>query len=641
MEGREMRDTTTIMGLIRERGRKGLPLERVYRLLYNPELYLTAYGKIYRNAGAMTQGATEETVDGMSQAKIATIVKALRDGMYRWAPVRRTYIPKKNGKMRPLGMPTWSDKLVQEVMRMILEAYYEPQFSDHSHGFRPERGCHTALQEVYHNWVGTTWFIEGDISQCFDKLDHDILLSILRERIHDEQFIALIGGLLKAGYLEEWKLNKTLSGTPQGGIISPILANIYLDKLDKYVEETLMPEHTRGERRRPNFRYQSLAVRAREQRRIGNWKAAHRLKRRMQQMPSIDTSDPKYRRLRYVRYADDFLLGFAGPKIEAEEMKKQLEEVLRGKLKLELSQAKTLITHARTKAAKFLGYEIHTLQSDTKHDRRRQRSINGGIGLRVPERVIREKCLRYMRKKKAIHRAELLQESDFTIMAHYQTEYRGLVEYYRSAYNLSALSNLAWVMEKSLTKTLAHKFKVTVSEVYDRYEASVLIDKRPYKVLRVVRKREGKTPLIAQWGGISLKWDMKAVLDDQPQRIFGRRTELEKRLLVNACEYCGSTEHIEVHHLRGLKDLKKYTGREKPEWVKMMAARQRKTMVVCRTCHEDITLGRPMRRKKTDTGFMNVKPKARKGQVHKQVMLESRVRGNPQARFGGGRSEKE
>ena len=168
MEGREMRDTNTILGLIRERGRKGLPLERVYRLLYNPELYLTAYGKIYRNAGAMTPGATEETVDGMSQAKIATIIKALRDGVYRWTPVRRTYIPKKNGKMRPLGMPTWSDKLVQEVVRMILEAYYEPQFSDHSHGFRPERGCHTALQEIYHNWVGTTWFIEGDISQCFD-----------------------------------------------------------------------------------------------------------------------------------------------------------------------------------------------------------------------------------------------------------------------------------------------------------------------------------------------------------------------------------------------------------------------------------------------------------------------------------------
>src|SRR5215469_9893923 len=183
MEGREMRDTDTILGLIRERGRKGLPLERVYRLLYNPELYLTAYGKIYRNAGAMTPGATEETADGMSQAKIATIVKALRDGAYRWTPVRRTYIPKKNGKMRPLGMPTWSDKLVQEVVRMILEAYYEPQFSKHSHGFRPGRGCHTALGEITRHWRGVKWYIEGDLVQCFDRLDHTVLLGILSEQL--------------------------------------------------------------------------------------------------------------------------------------------------------------------------------------------------------------------------------------------------------------------------------------------------------------------------------------------------------------------------------------------------------------------------------------------------------------------------
>ena len=239
---------------------------------------------------------------------------------------------------------------------MILEAYYEPQFSDHSHGFRPERGCHTALREVYRDWVGTTWFIEGDISQCFDKLDHHILLTILREGIHDEQFIALISGLLKAGYLEDWRFHKTLSGSPQGGIVSPNLANIYLNKLDKYVEGIQFPANTRGKKRRPNSKYQSLQRRAREKRRQGNWEAADELKRRMQQMPSIDPSDPKYRRLKYVRYADDFLLGFSGPRAEAEEIKQQLEKFLGENLKLELSQTKTLITHARTEAARFLGY---------------------------------------------------------------------------------------------------------------------------------------------------------------------------------------------------------------------------------------------------------------------------------------------
>lgn len=218
---RVMRETNSILGLIHERGKKGLPLERVHRLMYNPSLYLTAYGKIYRNKGAMTEGVTEETVDGMSLGKIETIIKALRDDTFRWKPARRVYIPKKNGKLRPLGLPGWSDKLVQEVIRLPLNAYYERQFSDHSHGFRPERGCHSALREIK-KWDGTAWFIEGDISKCFDKLDHQILLSILRENIHDERFIQLISELLETGYLEDWKYHATLSGTPQGGVLTPL-----------------------------------------------------------------------------------------------------------------------------------------------------------------------------------------------------------------------------------------------------------------------------------------------------------------------------------------------------------------------------------------------------------------------------------
>src|ERR1700676_2468692 len=167
-----MRNANTILELIRKRGKKGLPLERVYKLLFNKDLYLMAYGKIYRNKGALTHGVTDETPDGMSLKKIGAIIEALRYERYQWLPARRTYIPKKNGKKRPLGMPVWSDKLVQEVVRLILEAYYEPQFSDHSHGFRPKRGCHTALSEVQKTWKGTIWFIEGDISKCFDSFDH-------------------------------------------------------------------------------------------------------------------------------------------------------------------------------------------------------------------------------------------------------------------------------------------------------------------------------------------------------------------------------------------------------------------------------------------------------------------------------------
>jgi retron-type reverse transcriptase len=213
-----MRKADTIIGLISERGKKGLPLERVYKLLLNRNLYLEAYGKIYRNAGAMTHGVTDETPDGMSLEKIDAIIEALRYERYEWFPARRVYIPKKNGKRRPLGMPVWSDKLVQEVIRTLLNAYYEPQFSEHSHGFRPERGCHTALREIYQRWAGTTWFIEGDISMCFDKLDHELLLKVLEEKIQDGRFIKLMKELLDAGYLEDWTFNQTLSGVPQGGL---------------------------------------------------------------------------------------------------------------------------------------------------------------------------------------------------------------------------------------------------------------------------------------------------------------------------------------------------------------------------------------------------------------------------------------
>jgi group II intron reverse transcriptase/maturase len=385
-----MRDAETVLGIIHERGKQGLPLEDVYRQLYNPNLYLLAYGRIYHNKGAMTPGATEETVDGMSRVKIEAIIDELRHERYRWTPVRRVYIEKKNStKERPLGIPTWSDKLTQEVLRLILEAYYEPQFSPTSHGFRPDRGCHTALREIYHTWVGTKWFIEGDIAQCFDTLDHSVLVSILREKIHDNRFIRLLEHLLRAGYLEKWRYHATLSGSPQGAVVSPILANIYLDKLDRFVEQTILPKYTRGDRRRTNPEWQHLQQRAQRLRKQGRPEEARQARRQMQQVPSLDVNDPDYRRLRYVRYADDWLLGFSGPRCEAEDIKREIGRFLRDHLKLELSEAKTLITHARTGTARFLGYDITGLHHDRKLDRRGHRCINGQIGLAISPTVNR------------------------------------------------------------------------------------------------------------------------------------------------------------------------------------------------------------------------------------------------------------
>jgi group II intron reverse transcriptase/maturase len=319
-----MRSAETILGIIRERGSRGLPLEDVYRQLFNPNLFLLAYGKVATNAGALTPGTTDETADGMSLKRIQAIIDRLRSERYRWTPVRRVYIEKKGStSKRALGIPTWSDKLLQEVLRLILEAYYEPQFSPRSHGFRPGRGCGTALTTIYQAWQGAKWFIEGDISACFDSLSHPVLLSILREKIHDNRLLRLIENLLKAGYLEDWRYHKTLSGSPQGGIVSPILSNIYLDRLDSFVDDILIPANTRGRQRAVYAPYDHVAHQIMRARRYGDTARLPELRKEQRRLPSGDPRDPNYRRLGYVRYADDFLLGFAGPRKEAEHIKRQ------------------------------------------------------------------------------------------------------------------------------------------------------------------------------------------------------------------------------------------------------------------------------------------------------------------------------
>src|SRR6188472_2988051 len=276
-----MQTAEVVLSVLRERGRKGLPCAQLYRQMFNRDLYLLAYGNIYSNQGAMTPGVSEETADGMSEEKIEQVIGLMRQEKYRFSPARRVYIPKKNGKLRPLGMPTWSDKLVGEIVRLLLEAFYDPQFPDSSHGFRKSRGCHTALREIGDTWTGTTWFIEGDISDCFGSLDHDILLGILAEKIHDNRFLRLIRNMLKAGYLEDWDYHEMLSGCPQGGVVSPILSNIYLHKLDEFVEQELIPQYTRGTSRRKNPGYSRIQKRLKDAKGQGNRAEARNLKKQL------------------------------------------------------------------------------------------------------------------------------------------------------------------------------------------------------------------------------------------------------------------------------------------------------------------------------------------------------------------------
>lgn len=589
-----MRRAETLLNIIRKRGQRGLPVKDAYRLLYQRDLYLRAYGKIYRNEGAMTPGVNTETVDGMSLKKIDAIIEALRYERYRWTPVRRIYIPKKNGKRRPLGLPTWSDKLLQEVIRLILEAYYEPKFSDSSHGFRPKRGCHTALRRVMQQGSATKWFIEGDLSSCFDRIDRGVLLNIVGESFLDNRFLRLMNGLLKAGYLEEWKFQTTYSGVPQGSVLGPVLSNIVLDRLDKYVEKHLIPAYTCGQRRKTYPPYVRLTMQAWKARQNGTWELAAALRKQAQRMPSRDPNDPNFRRLWYTRYADDFLLGLTGTKKEAKQVKQKLKEFIQNELKLELNEEKTLITHARDETARFLGYEVHILHADDKHDHRKQRCINGSIGLRIPMQVKRKYYAKYMRKGKPAHLAQRIHDDAYSTIAQYQSEYRGIAQYYRMAYNLHTLSELKWVMEVSLVKTLANKFKTSCSKIYRRYGTTIPTIEGDRKViLASVKRKPPKEPLVAYFGAVSLIWNKWAVINDQPTKlIWNHRSEVVQRLLAQKCELCGSTENIEVHHVRKLSDLQHQGSKTPPEWKRRMIARRRKTLVVCQSCHEDIHYGR-------------------------------------------------
>ena len=580
-----MQETEVVLGVLRERGRKGLPCTQLYRQMSNRDLYLTAYGNIYSNQGAMTPGASEETADGMSEGKIEQIIGLMRNERYRFSPARRIYIPKKNGRLRPLGLPSWSDKLVGEVVRLLLEAIYEPQFSRWSHGFRRNRGCHTALRDIQNTWTGTTWFIEGDISDCFGSLDHEILLGILAEKIHDQRFLRLIRNMLKAGYLEDWKYRDSLSGCPQGGVVSPILSNVYLDKLDKFVEQELIPQYTRGTRRKCNPEYDRIQYQLARARKHGDRAAARDLEKQLRSLPASDPMDPGYRRLKYTRYADDHILGFIGPKAEAEEIKAKLAKFLRETLGLELNQQKTLITHARSQRARFLGYDI-TVQYSRDKITGGRRTVNGTIALRVPRDVIKAQSARYRRRGKPSHRPRLQNLDDYDIVRKYGAEYAGVVNYYLLARDVYRLTTLRWNAESSMLRTLARKHRSSVAKMAARHKAKVETSNGLRTCFEARKHREGKKDLVARFGGINLRQDRRAVIrDPAPAPAAYPRKELVKRLRRRECELCETGTTVAVHQVTGLKTLGK-PGPGQPAWATLMAKKRRKTLIVCAPCHD-------------------------------------------------------
>jgi len=592
----EMQKPKTVLEVIQKRGEEGKPLERVYRQLFNYEMYELAYSKIYANSGATTKGTGKETLDGMSKDRIEGIIQKIKTETYRWRPVRRVYIPKENGKERPLGIPSGDDKLLQAVMKSLLEAYYEPKFSVRSHGFRPGRGCHTALIQIAQKHKNTSWFIEGDIKGCFDNINQEKLVKIVEEHIKDKRFTRLLTNLMKAGYTEDWKVHETRSGTPQGGIISPLLANIYLDKLDKWVEKSLLPEYNRssekaeGNGRRRNPEYLKLHMQQSYRKRKGEPETARKLRQEMRKLPSIMTKDEEHRKLEYIRYADDFLLSFNGPKKEAEEIKEKIREFLAEELKLELSKEKTLITHARTQKARFLGYDLKVMQS--KH----RRTVNGHIYMGIPREVVRKAMRKDSKNGKPIQRAGLVMNSDYDIIHTLQAEYRGIVQYYIMAHNLGNLRRVRHKMITTLLKTLANKHKISVNKVVKKYKGTKIVDGKSYKVMQVTVKRKGKKDMSAHFGAIPLiRNPMPSKITDKTLTLKSNTSEKIDRASKDECDMCGAKgriHKIERHHVRKLKDLKRPGRKEKPVWVWRMAAINRKVLFTCKSCHVAIHAGK-------------------------------------------------
>ena len=596
-----MKPTTEILARISQNSlaNKEEVFTKLYRYLLRPDIYFVAYKNLYANNGAATKGVNEDTADGFSEAKIDSIIKALADETYQPMPVRRTYIQKKNNrkKLRPLGIPTFTDKLVQEVLRMILEAVYEPIFLDVSHGFRPKRSCHTALKQLRREFNGTRWFVEGDIKGCFDNINHAVLVGLLSNKIKDARITKLIYKFLKAGYLENWQYHKTYSGTPQGGIISPLLANIYLHELDKFVMKLksefdtpgvgqITPEYRElhNEIKRLSHRLTKVTGEEREM-------VLAEYKPKRQKLMTIPCTAQTDKKLKYVRYADDFLIAVKGNREDCQWIKSKLAEFIGDTLKMELSEDKTLITHS-SKCARFLGYDVRVRRSG-KIKRGgpghvKMRTLNGGVELLVP---LNDKIRQFVFTKGVaiqkedgsmfpVHRKYLIGLTDLEIVSVYNAELRGICNYYGMASNFCKLHYFSYLMEYSCLKTLASKHKTSLSKIIDKFNDGTGKWGVPYETKLGNKRRYFANYADCKGKGSATDYISNAAI------VYGYAVNtLENRLKAKVCELCGTTEsdHYEVHHINKLKNLK---GKER--WEIAMIAKHRKTLVVCRDCHRSI-----------------------------------------------------
>ncbi len=514
-------------------------------------------------------------------------------------PLRRPY-----GKMRKLGIPCTKDKIVQEVVRLILEAIYDSPhgsyFKAESHGFRRSKSCHSALKDIQARWSGVTWFLEGDIKACFDDIDHEILISILKKKIKDERFLSIIRSFLKAGYQDLDEARKdSLAGTPQGGIVSPILANIYLHELDEFVEQ-LQKELEKGELRRPNPEYRKLQKRRQYLAKTGKIDARKcrdqgeywELGVQMQKLPSLDPQDPNFVRVKYCRYADDWLIGVTGPHQLAEEIKERIGQFLKAKLNLTLSVEKTRITQARTEEAEFLGYRIRLGRSDKEQKQTlstnasgknfKRRSTGMQIVLKAPMGELVKRLYQKGfcdRKGRPLHKSAWIQLDEDQIILLYSSVNRGLQQYYRPTDNWERMHQVQYILKFSLAKTLAAKRQRPITQVIQGKDISIK-----------VKRAKGQEKTITFYRNTDWSIRRGAFTDSPKVDLIRMNVRLRTRSKLGwLCVICGETQGIAMHHVRHVRQG--LTSRGSKGFTRVMAILNRKQVPVCTSCHSKIHRG--------------------------------------------------
>jgi len=572
----------------------------LYRLLYQTDLYTVAYERIKSSPGNMTAGTDRVTLDGFSMKVIEDIIGSIRDESFQFKPSRREYIPKANGKMRPLGIPSPRDKVVQETMRMVLEAIYDSPkgsyFRDSSHGFRPNRSCHTALREFKRKWAGVTWIIEGDIKSCFDEIDHHVLTSLLRRKISDDRFINLVWKALRAGYMWMRKRKESLLGSPQGSVISPMLANVYLHELDVFVEG-LKKKYEKGKNRKVSPEYRTINRKRNYllEKSEGVWtEEIKELTKQMRSIPAMVTEDPNYVRVRYIRYADDWIVGVTGPKALADTIKSEIQDFLRDTLKLELSQEKTKITHAKTEEALFLGtrLKIGSPRSSgskivtCRPDRKRpysKRATGWNPMLKAPvKKLVGRLCEKGFCDGNGYpsSKVDWVAYDVEQIINLFKSINTGLLDYYRFVNNFAKMSRIQYILRFSLAKTLAHKLRISMAKVFRDHG----------KTLRFQREVNGKIHVTefvpnSDWTVKPDGFTLDGELPDPMAKYIRFRA---KSRLGHPCFICESTDNVQMHHVR---HIRKMGGKKPTGFTALMRALNRKQLPVCEECHQKIHRG--------------------------------------------------